>query len=352
MRVMNKQVISDIRQCPVGGIEKAVRTSVVLWPDPFSLHHSPECFGNVQMRGIRWEEEKEKAPSLPDGSYLPHLFVPMHSCVIKYHKSVLADSEGEIIKESDDPVCRHPLHRGESLIVILPGNHPEDVQPCYPLGWDEHVFSGQMPSVGNIALRTDMALIGKEELYAAFFCLLFKFLQLLRLILVELRRGDSPWAFPYTLISCANADKKRLKVISLASLPVAASQAALALLTLCRSCSMARDTISSSEQSIIGLRPRPGRVSRPLIPSDSKRRTHERTLIPVISVCAPALSAERPSAFKSTARQRIRKQCFAPFRKPCSNSRRSLSVRDNCFVFPILSTPIYNRTQKTEIYFV
>ena len=349
---MNKQVFSDIRQSSVGGIEELVGTCVVLGPNPFAFHHSPERFGNVQVRGIRREEEKEKSPSLPDGSYLPHLFVPMHSCVIKYYKSVLADSEGEIIKESDDPVCCHLLHRGKSLIVIISGNHPEDVQPCNPLGGDEHFFSGQLPSVGNIALRTDMALISEEELYAPLFCLLFKFLQLLQLILVELRRGDSPWAFPYTLISCANADKKRLKVISLASLPVAASQAALALLTLCRSCSMARDTISSSEESMIGLRPRPGRVSRPLIPSDSKRRTHERTLIPVISVCSPALSAERPSAFRSTARQRIRKQCFSPCRKPCSNSRRSLSVRDNCFGFPILPTPIYNRTQKAEIYFV
>ena len=349
---MNKQVISDIRQRPVGGIEECVGACIILWSYPFAFHYSPECFGNVQMRGIRWEEEKEKSPSLPDGSYLPHLFVPVHSCVIKYHKSVLADAEGEIIKESDDPVCCHPLHRGESFIVILSGNHPEDVQPCNPLGRDEHVFSRQMPSVGDIALRTDMALIGKEESYAPFFCLLFKFLQLLRLILVELRRGDSPWAFPYTLISCANADKKRLKVISLASFPVAASQAALALPTLCRSCSMARDTISSSEQSMIGFRPRPGRVSRPLMPSASKRRTHERTLIPVISVCSPALSAERPSAFKSTARQRIRKQCFSPYRKPCSNSRRSLSVRDNSFDFPIVSTPVYNRTQKTKIYFV
>lgn len=141
MRVVNKQVISDIRQRPVCGIEEVVCTCIIPWPNPFAFHHSPECFGNVQMRGIRRKEEKEKAPSLPDSSYLPHLFVPMHSCVIKNHKCVLADLEGEIIKESDDPVCRHPLHRGESLIVILSGNHPEDVQPCNPLGRNEHFFS-------------------------------------------------------------------------------------------------------------------------------------------------------------------------------------------------------------------
>lgn len=60
----------------------------------------------------------------------------------------------------------------------------------------------------------------------------------------------------------ANAYKKRLKVASLASLPVACSQAALALLTHCLSCSMARRTDSSSELSMIGFRPRPERVTR------------------------------------------------------------------------------------------
>ena len=42
---------------------------------------------------------------------------------------------------------------------------------------------------------------------------------------VEVRRGFSPWAFPYTLISCANADKKRLNVDSLASFLLACCQA-------------------------------------------------------------------------------------------------------------------------------
>ena len=41
-----------------------------------------------------------------------------------------------------------------------------------------------------------------------------------------------PWAFPYTLISCTNASKKRLNVMSLASLPVAFCQASRAFDTL------------------------------------------------------------------------------------------------------------------------
>ena len=82
--------------------------------------------------------------------------------------------------------------------------------------------------------------------------------KLLVFVPVQLRRGLSPWAFSYTLISCANADKKRLNVISLACLPVACCHACLALLTLCLSCSIAKRTACSSEQSIIGLRPTAG----------------------------------------------------------------------------------------------
>lgn len=174
----------------------------------------------------------------------------------------------------------------------------------------------------HIAFRTGMALIGIVERDKTVFCLMFKFLQLLNLVLVELRRGCSPWAFPYTLISCANADKKRLKVISLASLPVVCSHAALALLTHCLSCSMARRTASSSEESMMGFLPRPERVLRPSMPSASYRFTHALTDTGLISVCTPAFAAERPSAFRRTARQRIRKQCFSPRRNPLSSSRR------------------------------
>ena len=352
MRVLNKQVVSDVRQRPVGGIEEAVSARVVLWPDPFAFQHSPQGLRDIQMRGIWWQEENVKSPVFPYQSESLNGFVAMYGGIVQHDECLLAYSEGEIIEEGDNLVGRHSLCGRESFIPVASGNHTEDIEPCYSLGRNVHALSFKLPSVGNIPLGTSMALIAIIEFYAAFFGLALKFLQLLDLILVELRRGDSPWAFSYTLISCANADKKRLKVNSLASLPVACSQAALALLTLCRSSSMARWTASSSEQSMIGLRPRPGRVSRPLMPSLSKRRTHDRTAWDSISVCSPTLAAERPEHFRSTARQRIRKQCFAPCRKPCSNSRRSASVRDSCLIFPIVSTPIYNRTQKKGLYFM
>ena len=333
--IIDTQPISNVRQCPVGGIEEHVRTCVILRPYPFPLQDSPKCLCNVQMWGIWWKEKQEKSSVFPYRSEFLNPLVPMHSSIVKHDKGFLFDTEGELVKETDNLVCRHPLGSGESLVLVVTGDHAENVESCDPLGRNEHVLSIQLPTVWHISFRTGVAFIGIIECNAAFTCLAFKFLQLLDLVLVELRRGYSPWAFPYTLISCANADKKRFKVMSLASLPVACSHAALALLTHCLSCSMARRTASSSEEFMMGFRPRPARVFRPSMPSSLYRFTHAFTDTKLISVCAPAFAAERPSAFRRTARQRIRKQCFSPKRNPLSSSRRCASVNSNIFDFPI-----------------
>ena len=95
-------------------------------------------------------------------------------------------------------------------------------------------------------------------------------------------------------------------------------------------------TASSSEQSIIGFRPRPGRVSSPLIPSASKRFTQELTDMWVISVWSPTCSDVRPEDFSHIARQRIRKAWLLPRRKPSSSCRRYWSVSCITFIFAIV----------------
>ena len=345
---VNIQSVSDVSQRSVGCIEEHVSTPVVLWSYPFSFQDSPECLCNVQMRGVWRKEEEEKASLFPYRSEFLNPPVAMYCSVVKHDKGVLVDAEGKVVKEADNFVCRHPLRSGKSFILVVTGYHPENIEPCDSLRGDEHVLSFQMPPVWYISFGAGVALVGIAEHYTPFICLTFKFLQLFNLILVELRRGDSPWAFPYTLISCANADKKRLKVMSLAFLPVACSHAVLALLTHCLSCSMARRTASSSEEFMMGFRPRPARVFSPSMPSSLYRFTHAFTDTRLISVCAPAFAAERPSAFRRTARQRMRKQCFSPKQNPLSSSRRCASVNSNTFGFPISN----NRTGTTTIYYI
>ena len=338
---------SYIRQSPIGGIEKHFRSYIILWSYPLAFENTPKCLRNIQLRRI-WRQKKEKKSSLfPYGTEFLYLLIPMYRGVVKDNKCIHFQVERYFIKETYHFVSSHLFERSETFIAVVAINHSKDIEACNSLGRDVDFLPSQLPTVRDISFCTSMALVSIIKSYTSFRCLTFKFLQLLDLIFIELRRGYSPWAFSYSLISCANADKKRLNVESLASLPEACSHAALALLTLCRSCSIARRTASSSEQSIIGFRPRPERVCSPAIPSDLKRFTQAFTLTRLISVWAPAAAEDRPSAFNKTARQRIRKQCFSPKRNPFSSARRSVSVNSNTFGFPI----IY-KTGKDNKYFI
>ena len=326
MRIVYEEEFADGGQGPVGGVEEGVGGLVVLRADPFALEDAPQGLGEVEVRRVRRKEEKEEPPFLPHWPQLLDGVAAVDRGVVKHDEGVPCPGlEGEPVEEVDDFGGGDALGGREPVVVVFPVNHAEDVEAGHPLRRDVHLLPGQLPAVGDVPFRADVALVGVVEVYAAFSGLSFKFLQLLNLVLVELRRGFSPWAFPYTLISCANADKKRLNVDSLASLPLACCHASRALFTLWRSCSMALRTASSSELSMMGLRPRPGRVSSPFIPSLRYLFIHELTVCSFIPTLSPTLAEDRPSDFNSTARQRILKQCRSPLRYPFSSSARCAS---------------------------
>lgn len=326
---------SECRQSPVGSIQHGICGHIVCRSEPFAFEYAPQCFRNVQMRGIWGQEEKEQSSLFPNGPKLAHEFAPVYFRVIQNEESVFPYPERKPVEEISDLVGRDAFSRIETFIMIVAVYHAEDVQPEDFLGRDKDIFSPELPAVWHVSFRAYMAFVSKVKVYEAFVCLPFEFLQLLGLVRIELRRGRALGTFSYPSISRANADKKALNVLSEASLPVACCQASLAFLTLCLSFSMAILTASSSERSIIGLRPRPGRVSKPLTPSDSKRFTHELTDMCVISVRSPMAFEVSPDDFKSTARQRIRKAWLLPSRKPCSNSRRWEAVNSITLIFAI-----------------
>ena len=227
------------------------------------------------MWSIRREKEKEQPPHKP---------APVYTCVVKDYKGSFADTERHTVKKVSDLICSHVLCRSESLISIPAVYHTEYIEPETSLRGDVDIFTAELPTVWHISIRADMTLITIVKVYETVFFLLYEFLQLLALVGIEVRRGSPLGTFPYTSISRANADKKARKVLSLAFLPEACCQASFAFFTLCLSFSMALRTVSSSELFIIGFRPRPGRVSRSVTPSHSKRFTHEFTDMSVISV--------------------------------------------------------------------
>ena len=332
MRIVNFHPFPYCRQRSVGCVEERISTGIVLWSNPFAFHYPPEGFDNVQMRGIGRNVEDKESSFFPDGASVSDYCVSVHACIVKYDKCLFVESKGELFEEIGDFGGINRFTCTETFEAIVTTGHSKDIEPFCSFRWYIDVFSWKLPSVRDVAFRANMGFITIEEIDLCLCIKCFKFLQLLGLILIELRRGNTPWTFSYTSISCAKADKKRLKVNSLASLPEDCCHASLAARTLCRSDSTALRTASSSEQSMMGLRPCPGRVCKPLIPSDVNRFTQPLTLCAVISVCSPTQTELKPSDLSNTARQRMRKQWLSPLRKPKHSSNRSDSVNRNILI--------------------
>ena len=310
---------AESSQSSISRIKQRVCRDIIHGPEPFALEDSPQRLCDVKMRTVWRKKEKEQAALLPYRTKFPHELAPVYACVVKHNTCVLVDAERKPVNKVRNLVGGHILGGRESLIPVIAVYHAENIEPQPSSGGDIYILTAKLPSVWHISLGADVALVSIIKVDETVFLLFYEFVQLLGLIRIELRRGFPLGTFSYTSISRAKADKKALKVLSLASLPEACCHASFAFLMLCLSFSMALRTISSSEQSIMGLRPRPGRVSRPLIPSVSKRFTHELTEMCVISVCSPTSMEVRPLDFNSIVRQRIRNAWLLPLRKPSSN---------------------------------
>ena len=327
---------SNSSQSTIGCVKQGVCGKIIHRSEPFALEDSPQSLSDIQMRTVWRKKEEKQPPRLPYRTKFLHEAAPVYAGIVRHHECILMDMHRQPVKKIGDSFRRHILRCGEALITVVAVNHAEDIESEASFRWNINVLCTELPAVWHIAFRADMAFISVVEVNETGRCLSFKFLKFLGLILIELWRGFLLGTFPYTSIFHANADKKALKVLSDAYLPEACCHASFAFLTLCLSFSMAMRTASSSEQSMIGLRPRPGRVSSPLMPSFSKRFTHELTDIWVISVWRPIYSEVRPVDFRSTSRQRIRYAWLLPWRKPYSSCRRCWSVSSITFIFAIV----------------
>lgn len=156
----------------------------------------PQCSDEENMV----EGKTEKSSVFPYSSAFLNPLVPMHCSIVKHDKGILCDMEGEIVQETDNFVCRHPLGSGESLILVVMGNHAENIESCDPLGRNEHILSVQLPAVWYISFRTGVAFICIIERDAAFTCLVFKFLHIHRVAARVLPLGV--FLYAYILRQC------------------------------------------------------------------------------------------------------------------------------------------------------
>lgn len=203
--------------------------------------------------------EQEKSPFFPRRTYLPNNLISIYAGGIKHYERLLVDSERKLVEEVNNRLGINGLLRTEALETVITINHPKDIEPLGSLRRYIYFFFRKRPSIRNIAFGTDMGLIIIELVNLSLGVKGFKFLQILGLVRIKLRRGNTPWMLSYTSISYANADKKRLNVKSLASFPVAVFQASLVIFTLClsasialRTCTLARtihDSLASLSQA-------------------------------------------------------------------------------------------------------
>lgn len=92
-------VSSQCPQRPVDSVKEVVGRDAVGWLDPLAFQHTPESFRDVEMRGIRWQEEKKKSSLLPYFSHLLHKFAAMHLCIVQHDEGVSLHREGKFVKE-------------------------------------------------------------------------------------------------------------------------------------------------------------------------------------------------------------------------------------------------------------
>lgn len=196
------------RKPSVDSIEEIVSRDIICGLYPLPLEYSPKSLGNVEMRRIRRQEEKVKSPLLPNLSHFLHILASMYLGIVKHDECVPLYCKREPVKEIRDAFGCHAFGRTEAMIPTFVVNHSPDIEPCASVRRNGDVFSWKLPSIWHVSFSTSEASVSKIEVDKAVTVLLFKLLQLLLLISVELRRGCPFGRLPYTSKSCAKADKK------------------------------------------------------------------------------------------------------------------------------------------------
>ena len=315
---------------------KSLLAKIVVWLKPTSLEEAPHSLRDIEVWTV-WREEKDvETFFLPLVDVLGDTSLPMNGSVVENHKGGLGYLVGKIIKKLCQDIPGNGILGLKTVIQAVAGDCSEDVEPLLLLGRDKDVLVVELPAIRNIAVRADVALVSEVQIDEAPSPQRVKFLQLKGFQLNQLRRGFSPWAFSYTLISCANKFKKRLKVESLTSRPELFSHSAFAFFTLFLCFFTASFTDSSSAQDMSGLAPRPPFSLRPSMPSASHLLSQSYMASGPYPTTLEISFVLMPSAFKIMARQRMRNLWQDPCRYAFSSDERCSSLSVIFFVFPIV----------------
>lgn len=344
MRKTYKIVPANSCQNLTSCLVKQISVGVMVRLQPFGLEHSPERFGDIKVWAIGGQKEKMKSPFLPYLSSLSHDTLAMNGSIIQYDHRGFCHGLGEVIKKISEHLPGYGILGFESIIPAIRRYHAKKIEAMLIAGRHEDFLVLKVPAVRYISTGTDMALVSETKVYNASVPEFYKLLQLKLLEFKQLRRGYSPWAFSYPLISCVHKSKKRLKVISLTLLPELFSHSALAVFILVRCFLTASLTASVSEISISGRVPRPPFSRSPSRPASRYRLNQSYIASGPYPTNSEISETRFLSAFINTALQRIRKRWHDPKRYAFSSAERSSGLNTISFVFPIVFFSLFCST--------
>ena len=334
---------THISQASVNSVRQHIPIQIIRRVKPFLLEFSPKRLGDIQMRRV-WRQEKQIQSSLlPVRNSFPHSLRFVYSGIIQYKKRRLFYFKREFIRKINDKfrVNVFPCNAVPTFTVSV--YKAKTIKFVGLFTKKTNIFLRELPAVGDVSLAACVRFISVVKVYFTLATQALKFAELFKLKPVMFRIRFAFGTSSYPFISSAKLFKKALKVFAHTFFPLTASHSALAVRIRCRLALMAVRIASLSSLSLMtGLRPRPGLVCKPQIPSRLYRANQLLTLISHIPVMAETSLEVRPSNLSRMLWQRMRKQWLLPALKPSDNALCCSSVRAGLFTRPIMDAKIQN----------
>lgn len=343
MAKINIQVLTQAGQASVSCIKERVLCEIIFRIEPFLFQLSPNRLRNVQMRGIRRQKEKEQSPVLPVGNSLLNGLSLVQAGIVQYNECIFVNLKRKIFQIFQYKLCIDVFFGSLPITLALSVNYTKTVYLIRFFAQNANLFIRELPTIRNIAFAAYMRFVSIIKVYFGKLAQFFKFSKTFNTVLVIFRQRASLTTKSYPFISSANLFKKLRNVSRLTDLPLEASHSALAVCKRWRFALMASKIADlSSDSLIMGLRPRPGFVANPAMPSDLNRLSQLFTLTLHMPVMRPTSADVLPSALRSMLWQRIRKQWLAPCFSPNSNDWHCADVRTGVLTRPIMGTKLMN----------
>lgn len=163
MRISHLILRPDTAQDILDGAEQCLFGEIVLRLNPFPFENTPECFGQIQMRGI-WRQIKNIESSiLPILKPFFDFSALMDGGVVKDKHGKFSESHSKVVNILYEFLTVDILGGGKAMILIVPANHAKDVKPSALLCLYADFLIRKLPAIRHIAARAGVRLVSEVK---------------------------------------------------------------------------------------------------------------------------------------------------------------------------------------------